>query len=75
MGSYADANAKCPFYRREDLETSSLTCEGVLPGSTMRSHFGTKANLRRQEKKYCVDDYESCPWYRIVNFKWEMIDK
>ena len=71
MGSYTSADVLCPFYKRDDPKTSSLTCEGVLPGSTVKSHFGGKENLMRTLRRYCCKDYESCPWYHIASYKWE----
>jgi hypothetical protein len=71
MGSYSSADVKCPFYRRDDPKTSSLTCEGVLPGGSIKSWFGTKEALTRQIRAYCAGNYESCPWFHIVSYKWE----
>ena len=45
MASYNSGFVKCPFYRRDETKTGSLTCEGVLPGSSLKSHFGTKDAL------------------------------
>ena len=70
MASYTSADILCPFYRRDDPKTSSLTCEGVLPASTVRSHFGGRDTLNRQIKKYCAGNYKKCPWYKIASLKW-----
>ena len=66
MGTYLSGFVKCPFYRRDETKTGSLTCEGVLPGSSLKSHFGTKTELEAQIRKYCAEDYKQCPWYRAV---------
>ena len=72
MGTYTSADIRCPFYRRDDPQTGRLTCEGVLPASTMVSKFGDKRSLQRQLGKYCACDYERCPWFRILELKWDM---
>lgn len=71
MGSYNSADVLCPFYRRDEPKTGTLTCESILPGGTMKTHFGTKDALRRQIRRYCAGDYKRCPWYHIVSYKWE----
>ena len=70
MGTYTSVDIGCPFYRRDDPKTSSLTCEGVLPGSTVKSHFGGRDNLQRQIRKYCAGEYRRCPWYKVAYLKW-----
>ena len=70
MGTYTSADVKCPFYRRDDPKTCSLTCESVLPGGSVKTHFGTKANLMDHIGKYCAESYRTCPWYQIVGHKW-----
>ncbi len=71
MSSYASADVLCPFYRRDDPKTSSLTCEGALPGSSVKSHLGSRDGLQEVLRKYCCRDYTACPWYHIVGYKWE----
>ena len=70
MASYNAADVKCPFYRRDDPKTSSLTCEGVLPGSSVKSHFGGKKELQRTIRRFCAGDYKTCPWYKVASLKW-----
>lgn len=61
------AVVKCPFYRRDDPRTSGLTCEGVLPGTTVKSHFESWNDLKAYQEKFCTtDDFHRCPWYRCV---------
>lgn len=68
--SYFSADAKCPFYQHDNIKESTITCESVLPGSTIRHHFGGKAALTRAIKRYCAGSYEKCPWYKLVSFKY-----
>ncbi len=71
MGTYLSGFVKCPFYRRDESKTGSLTCEGVLPGSTLKSHFCNRDELEAQIWKYCAGDYRKCPWYRAVMIQYE----
>jgi hypothetical protein len=73
--SYFAADVKCPYYGHDNIKESTITCEGVLPGSTIKHHFGGKAVLTRQIKERCAADYETCPWYRLVSMKWEWSEK
>lgn len=69
--SYYSSDAKCPFYQHDNIQACTITCEGVLPGSTMKSHFDNRAALRGQIQKYCAGDYEVCPWYKVASMKWQ----
>ncbi len=70
MANYSSADVKCPFFRHDDPRTSGLTCEGVLPGSTVKSHFPGKSELQEHRRKFCSEDYRSCPWFRAVYTKY-----
>lgn len=70
MASYYSADVKCPFYLYDNLMESTISCEGFAPGSTVCSHFESKAALKRQIEKYCAADYERCPWARLATVKW-----
>ena len=71
MGDYLAAGINCPYFVRYESKTCHLTCEGVLPGSSVKSHFLNGESLRGQRKKYCAGNYQDCPWYRIVNSKFK----
>ena len=66
MPSYISADVECPFYVRDNLKTVCLFCEGVLPGSSLRSKFPDKPALLAHMRKYCCEDYRSCPWCRLL---------
>ena len=38
--TYNESLVRCPYYLRED--TFTITCEGVLDGTTIRQHFTEK---------------------------------
>ena len=72
MGSYSSSNILCPFYLSDNPRQCTMTCEGVLPGSSIKHHFANGAALRRQMDKYCADSYKSCPWATMMsNFKYQ----
>ena len=71
MGNYKSVEIKCPFYVRHDNKTSAITCEGMLPGSSVKSNLGNGEALRRQITRHCAGDYRSCPWYRTLWGKYE----
>lgn len=67
MGSYSSTVIQCPFYLSDDPKSCSITCEGMLPGSSIKSHFMNGAAFRRQIGKYCAGDYKSCPWATVLS--------
>lgn len=70
MGSYSSTVIQCPFYLHDDPRTCNITCESVLPGSSIKSHFIDGESFRTQIRKYCAGDYKSCPWCRMMEWKY-----
>ena len=70
MGTYSSSVIECPYYLSDDPKTCSLTCEGVPPGSSVKSHFLSGESMRRQMKKYCAGNYHLCPWARCLEWKY-----
>ena len=71
MASYYSADVKCPYYMRDDPRACTITCEGVLPGSTVKSHFPGKKAILTQIERRCAGNYKGCPWYQVVSIKYE----
>jgi hypothetical protein len=71
MGSYGSEVIQCPFYLRHDGKTCKLSCEGMLPGSSVTSHFLDGTALKGQIRKYCAGDYAGCPWERVLMTKYD----
>ncbi len=71
MGTYTSADVLCPFYEKDVPKTCSLICEGILPGSRIKSYFPGRAEIQKHMKKYCAGDYRRCPWYGIVRSRYE----
>ena len=61
--SYRDADMECPYFLRIESQTCHLTCEGVLPGTSVKSHYLNKEALYAHTAKFCAGDYQSCPWF------------
>lgn len=69
--SYYSGIATCPYYQHDNIKESTITCESVLPGSTIKHHFPGKVVLGAAIKARCAGEYEQCPWYRLVSQKYE----
>ncbi len=75
MSSYTNADVQCPFFQDLSASTAALKCEGVLPGSSVKSHFGSHAALNRQLGRFCAGDYKRCPWFHVVSYRWEALER
>ena len=64
-----DADAVCPFFR--DHRKSSIGCEGILPGSVLRSEYQGREEREKQYKIYCCENYRYCEIYRAIKEKYE----
>lgn len=73
--SYFSADVRCPYYMHDNIKESTITCESVPMGSSVKHHFSGKAALTRQIKDRCAGDFESCQWYRLISMKWEWPEK
>lgn len=71
MGTYTSADVLCPYYEKDIPKTCSLVCEGILPGSRIKSYFPDREGIQKQMRKYCAGDYKSCPWYLTVTGRYE----
>lgn len=58
------SEAQCPFYRSDAAR--EILCEGVPPGSVMKTIFPTAQRALRHFRKYCARDYERCPLCRLL---------
>ena len=70
MGSYYSKDALCPYYQYDDPAARAVVCEGVLPGSTIRSRFPKAEDWHRHMKNRCCKDYKLCHWFRIASYKY-----
>lgn len=66
MSTHISSYVKCPFYVRDDTRTCKLTCEGMLPGTSIGSHFLNKADLVKYMEEHCIEAHKSCPWARCL---------
>lgn len=62
------AEAKCPFYHKED--THRVFCEGVVDKSSLSLNFGNPIDCRDFRYKHCNDKYKECPVNKMLMKKY-----
>lgn len=66
-GTYwGKSSVLCPFYVSDNLQEKKITCEWIVPKSTVTARFLNKSDYRKQLIGVCGRDYESCPVYRAL---------
>ena len=60
---------RCPFFRLH--ERRCIGCEGFTPDHTIRLWFETSAALDLHEARWCMTNYERCPFYRAILEQYE----
>ena len=68
--SYLDVDVCCPYFERLDQKTGHITCEGILPGSTVKCHFRNGTTLKDALLKYCCQKGSECPWRHFLDGKY-----
>lgn len=58
------ADVRCPFYRSDNREARSISCEGFDQDSTVQTRFKNLALREKHMGRYCVAAYEACPLYK-----------
>ena len=56
-GSYADRDAKCPYYKARD--GTSVRCEGYTEGMSIQVRFGSGEQLKAWARRHCDN---LCGW-------------
>ena len=72
MATYSSTVIQCPFYLSDDPKGCSITCEGMLPGSSVKSHFMNGKDMRDHIMRRCAGDYKACAWFRVLWGKYEV---
>ena len=67
----SDKNAQCPFFRCHTAKT--ITCEGVIDGTTDQVSFEPGRSKKLQYELYCCLHYEQCPRHPVLMEKYEVI--
>ena len=57
-------NTDCPFYLRESERT--VTCEGIVPETTIKVEFHTRKQKENFQKTYCFAGCSRCPNYENI---------
>ena len=69
--SWNDQKVLCPFYVGDATAERWIKCCGLIPGSTLRSRFETKADFEMQLNTFCCEYYKNCEIYRMLMQQWE----
>lgn len=62
-GSWWRVDVQCPFYRTDDARRKTITCEGVIPGTSVVNSFVSRDDYDGQHEKFCCAGYETCELY------------
>lgn len=58
---------KCPFFKKLDMNTRQISCEGFTQGARTDIYFRNGAGLEKQLKQHCESfGYEQCPVFGMV---------
>lgn len=71
MVSALSKSIRCPFYKRDNEQNCTLTCEGHAGCVNVQSSFRNKKQLRLFASVYCQSDYEACDIYKMAMKKYE----
>ena len=66
---YNEVIAKCPFYRSD--RPFVIVCEGPKDDAVTAHRFKVKKSYIGYLRKFCGGDYKSCPYYKILEAKYE----
>ena len=61
---YESVRVKCPYYMSSSTEDKTITCEGVIRGTSLTLRFRRGEVKRRYMEMFC-DSLERCPECRI----------
>lgn len=62
--------AKCPFFRTDDGR-NQITCEGITDSCTFSLRFTKKSDYEKQMEVFCMEKYENCEVYRMIESQYE----
>lgn len=69
-GSYRQVYCLCPYYISDDGK-HTITCEGIIGGTTNRTSFKFKSEYELQMEVFCCNKYRNCEIYSAINKKYE----
>lgn len=69
-GSYIQSGIQCPYYSSDD-GCSKISCEGIIPGSSIKSVFRRKADYAMQITQFCSGRYWNCEICQALDRKYE----
>lgn len=66
---FRTANIKCPFFHGHI--PTEISCEGILPDTTVKQIFPSRSARDRHEDIFCICNHEKCEVYRAIMEKYE----
>lgn len=63
------ARVTCPFYQHSTGQ--SVTCEGIIPGTSMVIRFASPKKRERHQTKYCEKQEKRCPLAVMISYRYE----
>lgn len=71
MKHFCDPYVKCPFYKKENLRSRKIHCEGISEGTLLQLWFESNELMKGYKKGYCkADSYSKCPLYHLIKKKY-----
>ena len=58
-GSFHQVDVKCPYYI-SDNGVNKISCEGLIPGSSIAHFFRASADFKMQIRAFCSGCYWRC---------------
>lgn len=62
----------CPYYKADRPGKLTLSCEGILPGSTMTHRYSDRPSYQYQIDVFCksIKRCVKCPIHRVLDAKY-----
>ena len=68
-GTYKQVYVLCPFFKYDD--TQRITCEGIIPHSSIRTIFHSPAAYNKHMAEFCCKNYQNCEIAKLVDEKYD----
>ena len=71
-GSWLKSKIQCPYYKDDNAKFKQITCEGILPGSSVRTTFVSRDDYQTQLEQFCLrETYWSCEICEAIDKKYD----
>ena len=65
-GTYWDAEAQCPFFRRADRKSGKIWCEGLTQNSSIILQYQDRLGFDVQIRTFCCKNFRCCEIGRAI---------